>query len=91
VGVVALQEGTQLPALLHDTVPLVGAVHVEHAEPQALTLFGTHCPPQKFWPLGHWQLLFTHCLPPVHAYCVPQPPQLLLSDFSSTQAPEHGV
>ena len=41
--------------------------------------------------IGAWQLPETQVVPPVHAWAEPQPPQLLLSVCSSTQAPEQAV
>ena len=70
---------------LHVAVPFVGAVHTVQLGPHAPTPSATHDPPHDSVPVGHWHMLVTHCLPPVHD--VPQPPQLLLSLVSSTQAP----
>ena len=72
---------------LHVAVPCVGGVHCVQVEPHAFTSFATHEVPQKCVPVGHTQALATHCFPPVQAKPLPQPPQLLLSLVSSTQAP----
>jgi hypothetical protein len=68
-------------------VQLWCAPQTVQAEPHALPLFGTHEPPQRFVPLGHWQMLLTQWVPPVHGLL--QPPQLASSLVSSTQPVLH--
>jgi hypothetical protein len=83
VGLVLLGQGVGKEPLvhaathvvpLHDVPPLVGAAgHIAHV------------PPQLIMPEAHWQTPLAQ-LPPV-GHTVPQPPQLLLSVCSFTQAP----
>lgn len=58
---------------LHETDPLVGAVHFVQLGPHALTSFATHCPPQACVVAGHWQDPDWHVVPPAHtAHDAPQ-------------------
>jgi hypothetical protein len=82
---------------LHDAmpVPAVGPGHAGLQRPPAPHPFVGpgiwHVPLQSTMPVGHWHLLPWHVLPPVQTKMLPQPPQLLLSVCSFTQAPLQSV
>jgi len=94
VGVQPLHETPhEVPSHDDDPEPAVGPGHAVHdvAPHELVDWLLTHVPLQSCVPAGHLQAPPAHCLPPVQAYVEPQPPQLLLSVCSSTQAPAHDV
>ena len=88
-GAVAHESTHMVP--LHATAPFVGLEHTVHDEPQALESLFTQVEPHRCCPPTHWQTLETHCSPPAHAYCAPQPPQLAALLVVSTHVPSQSV
>jgi hypothetical protein len=94
VGVLPLHVTLQLvPSHAGAPEPAVGPGQAEHdVVPHELTSWLlTQVPPHSCVPIGHLQVPPLHLCPLVHAYMLPQPPQLLSSLLSSTQAPAHAM
>jgi hypothetical protein len=94
VGVLPLHETPHdVPSHEGAPEPAVGPGHIAHevVPHEATDWLLAHVPPQSCVPGGHLQLPPEHFLPPAHAYAAPQPPQLLSSVCSSTQAPAQDV